>query len=42
VPRPDGLVRLEVPEILDAPLLDRYGGQDVILSADPELDRWRA
>jgi FkbM family methyltransferase len=42
VPRPDALVRLDVPDILDAPLLDRYGGQDVILSADPELDRWRA
>ena len=39
VPRADALVRLEVPDILGAPLLDRYGGQDVILSADPHLDR---
>jgi FkbM family methyltransferase len=39
VPRADALVRLEVPDILGAPLLDRYGGQDVIVSADPHLDR---
>ena len=37
VPRDEDLVRLEVPDILGAHLLDRYGGQDVILSADPEL-----
>jgi FkbM family methyltransferase len=40
VPRADSLVRLEIPEILGAPLLDRYGCQDVILSAEPHLDRW--
>ena len=39
VPRVDCLVRLEVPDILGAPLLDRYGCQDVILSAEPHLDR---
>ena len=39
VPRADALVRLEVPDILGAPLLDRYGGQDVIVSAEPHLDR---
>jgi FkbM family methyltransferase len=39
VPRARSLVRLGVPDILDAPLLDRYGGQDVILSADAQLDR---
>jgi FkbM family methyltransferase len=37
VPCGDALVRLEVPDILGAPLLDRFGGQDVILSADPRL-----
>jgi Methyltransferase FkbM domain len=42
VPHAGALVRLEAPDILDAPLLDRYGGQDVILSAEPRLDRWRA
>jgi FkbM family methyltransferase len=41
VPHAGALVRLEAPDILDAPLLDRYGGQDVILSAEPRLDRWR-
>jgi FkbM family methyltransferase len=40
VPHAGSLVRLEAPDILDAPLLDRYGGQDVILSAEPDLDRW--
>jgi FkbM family methyltransferase len=39
VPRADALVRLELPDILGAPLLDRYGGQDVILSPEPHLDR---
>jgi FkbM family methyltransferase len=39
VPRVDCLVRLEVPDILGAPLLDRYGCQDVIVSAEPHLDR---
>ena len=39
VPRADTLVRLEIPDILGAPLLDRYGCQDVILSAEPHLDR---
>jgi FkbM family methyltransferase len=39
VPRADDLVRLEVADILEADLLDRYGGQDVILSADPRLAR---
>jgi FkbM family methyltransferase len=42
VPRADALVRLEIPDILGAPLLDRYGCQDVILSAEPHLDRWQA
>jgi FkbM family methyltransferase len=42
VPHAGSLVRLEAPDILDAPLLDRYGGQDVILSAEPDLDRWQA
>ena len=42
VPRADSLVRLEIPGILGAPLLDRYGCQDVILSAEPHLDRWPA
>jgi FkbM family methyltransferase len=39
VPRADSLHRLEVPEILGAALLDRYGCQDVILSAEPQLER---
>jgi FkbM family methyltransferase len=39
VPRADALVRLETADLLGARLLDRYGGQDVILSADPDLDR---
>ena len=39
VPRADALVRLEIPDILGAPLLDRYRGQDVILSPEPHLDR---
>jgi FkbM family methyltransferase len=39
VPRAGSLHRLEVPEILGAPLLDRYGCQDVILSAEPQLER---
>jgi FkbM family methyltransferase len=39
VPRADSLVRLEISDILGAPLLDRYGCQDVILSAEPHLDR---
>ncbi len=42
VPGAGSLVRLEPPDILGAPLLDRYGGQDVILSAEPRLDRWPA
>jgi FkbM family methyltransferase len=42
VPRADSLVRLEIPDILGAPLLDRYGCQDVILSPEPHLDRWPA
>lgn len=37
VPRADSLVRLEAPDILGARLLDRYGGQDVILSPEPDL-----
>jgi FkbM family methyltransferase len=37
VPRTDTLVRLAEPDILDAPLLDRYGGQDVILAPDPPI-----
>jgi FkbM family methyltransferase len=40
VPRADSLVRLEAPDILAAPLLDRYGCQDVILSPEPHVDRW--
>jgi FkbM family methyltransferase len=40
VPRAGSLVRLEVPDILGARLLDRYGCQDVILSAEPHLDQW--
>jgi FkbM family methyltransferase len=40
VPGAGSLVRLEVPDILGARLLDRYGCQDVILSADARLDRW--
>jgi FkbM family methyltransferase len=40
VPRADALVRLEIPDILHARLLDRYGSQDVILSPDPHPDRW--
>jgi FkbM family methyltransferase len=40
VPRAGSLNRLEVPDILGARLLDRYGCQDVILSADARLDRW--
>jgi FkbM family methyltransferase len=40
VPRAGSLVRLEVPDILGAPLLDRYGCQDLILSAESRLDRW--
>jgi FkbM family methyltransferase len=39
VPRAGSLHRLEVPDILGAPLLDRYGCQDVILSAEPQLER---
>jgi FkbM family methyltransferase len=39
VPVADALVRLEIPDILGAGLLERYGGQDVILSADPQLGR---
>jgi FkbM family methyltransferase len=42
VPRADCLVRLETADLLGAPLLDRYGCQDVILSAEPHLDRWPA
>jgi len=40
VPRADSLVRLEAPDMLAAPLLDRYGCQDVIRSAEPHVDRW--
>jgi FkbM family methyltransferase len=36
--RGESLVRLEIPEILGARLLDRYGCQDVILSAEPDLE----
>jgi hypothetical protein len=39
VPHADTLVRLGAADILGARLLDRYGGQDVILSPDPHLDR---
>ena len=42
VPRADVLVRLQLSDILDAPLLDRYGGQDVILTPEPHLDRQAA
>jgi len=35
----DRLVRLEAADLPGARLLERYGGQDVILSADPQLDR---
>jgi FkbM family methyltransferase len=42
VPVADALVRLEIPDILGARLLDRYGCQDVILSPDPHPDRWQA
>jgi FkbM family methyltransferase len=42
VPRADCLVRLEIPDLLGTPLLDRYGCQDVIVSAEPHLDRWPA
>jgi FkbM family methyltransferase len=42
VPHAGALVRLGASDILEAPLLDRYGGQDVILSAEPHLDRWQA
>ena len=31
---------VEAPDILPAPLLDRYGCQDMILSAEPHVDRW--
>jgi FkbM family methyltransferase len=41
VPHGDSLIPLATAEILGAPLLDRYGCQDVILSAEPHLDRWR-
>ena len=40
VPTADSLVPLHARDILGAPLLDRYGCQDVILSAEPHLDRW--
>ena len=33
------LVQLEAADLPEARLLERFGGQDVILSADPELDR---
>ena len=33
------LVRLHEADLLGARLLERYGGQDVILSADPRFDR---
>ena len=39
VPRADSLKRLELSDLLGASLLDRYGCQDVILSAEPHLDR---
>ena len=35
----DRLVRLAAADLPGARLLERYGGQDVILSADPRLDR---
>ena len=31
---------VEAPDILPTPLLDRYGCQDMILSAEPHVDRW--
>jgi FkbM family methyltransferase len=34
VPRADALLRLELPDLLGTPLLDRYGCQDVIVSAE--------
>ena len=34
-----GLVQLDEADLLGARLLERYGGQDVILSADPRFDR---
>jgi FkbM family methyltransferase len=40
VPVAGSLARLEVPELLGAALLDRYGCQDVILSTDARMDRW--
>ena len=42
VPCGDALVPLERPDILGARLLDRYGCQDVILSAEPDLARRQA
>jgi FkbM family methyltransferase len=42
VPAADGLVRLELPDLLGVRLLDRYGCQDVILCAEPQLARWPA
>ena len=42
VPGAEGLVRLEIDDLLGARLLDRYGCQDVILCAEPQLDRWPA
>jgi FkbM family methyltransferase len=42
IPHADGLVRLGIPDLLGASLLDRYGCQDVILSPEPHLDRWPA
>ena len=39
VPCGDALVRLEAADLPGAALLDRFGGQDVILSAEPDLDR---
>jgi FkbM family methyltransferase len=42
VPCAGSLVRLEAQDILGARLLDRYGCQDVILSAEPRPDRWQA
>jgi FkbM family methyltransferase len=41
IPRGDSLVPLEIAELLHAPLLDRYGCQDVILSAEPQLQNSR-
>jgi FkbM family methyltransferase len=42
VPQGDSLIPLGTAEILGAPLLDRYGCQDVILSAEPGLHTWRS